>query len=209
MVSKMKNIFTLLFVLMLSGCSVFSEPEPELAPEGVSLTWETHQQTIATLSKWSITGKLAIFLQDGRETANLYWEQNNDNYNIELTSFIGTRILTIKKNKYGVEIINNDGDTFTGDNAEQLIQEISPGLNLPISALQQWIKGNPIDATYTLNEQQRVNTLLGANLESSSWKISYQQYQYFSGIALPRKLDLKRDDLRLKIAINQWQIDKQ
>ncbi|TEW44552.1 outer membrane lipoprotein LolB [Psychromonas sp. RZ5] len=209
MVSKMKNIITLLFVFMLSGCSVFSEPEPELAPEGISLTWETHQQSIATLSKWSISAKLAIFLKDERETANLYWEQNQDNYNIQLTSFIGTRILSIKKNKDGVEIINNDGDTFTGNNAEQLIQEISPGLNLPISALQQWIKGNPINASYTLNEQQRVSTLLGENLDSSAWQIKYQQYQYFSGIALPRKLDLKRDNLRLKIAINQWQIDKQ
>jgi len=209
MVSKMKNIITLLFVFMLSGCSVFSEPEPELAPEGISLTWETHQQSIATLSKWSISAKLAIFLKDERETANLYWEQNQDNYNIQLTSFIGTRILSIKKNKNGVEIINNDGDTFTGNNAEQLIQEISPGLNLPISALQQWIKGNPINASYTLNEQQRVSTLLGENLDSSAWQIKYQQYQYFSGIALPRKLDLKRDNLRLKIAINQWQIDKQ
>ncbi|WP_166739402.1 lipoprotein insertase outer membrane protein LolB [Psychromonas algicola] len=205
----MKNIITLLFVFMLSGCSVFSEPEPELAPEGISLTWETHQQSIATLSKWSISAKLAIFLKDERETANLYWEQNQDNYNIQLTSFIGTRILSIKKNKDGVEIINNDGDTFTGNNAEQLIQEISPGLNLPISALQQWIKGNPINASYTLNEQQRVSTLLGENLDSSAWQIKYQQYQYFSGIALPRKLDLKRDNLRLKIAINQWQIDKQ
>jgi len=209
MVSKMKNIITLLFVFMLSGCSLFSEPEPELAPEGISLTWETHQQSIATLSKWSISAKLAIFLKDERETANLYWEQNQDNYNIQLTSFIGTRILSIKKNKDGVEIINNDGDTFTGNNAEQLIQEISPGLNLPISALQQWIKGNPINASYTLNEQQRVSTLLGENLDSSAWQIKYQQYQYFSGIALPRKLDLKRDNLRLKIAINQWQIDKQ
>ena len=188
MVSKMKNIFTLLFVLMLSGCSVFSEPEPELAPEGVSLTWETHQQSIATLSKWSITGKLAIFLQDERETANLYWEQNEDNYNIELTSFIGTRILTIKKNKHGVEIINNDGDTFTGNNAEQLIQEISPGLNLPISALQQWIKGNPIDATYTLNEQQRVNTLLGANLDSSLGKSAINNINIFQVLLYPVNL---------------------
>lgn len=208
MVLKMKNIFTLLFVLMLSGCSIFSEPDPELPPEGINLTWETHQQTISTLSTWSITAKLAIFLENERETANLYWQQNQDDYNIELTSFIGTRILSIKKNIHGVEIINNDGNTFTGNNAERLIQEISPGLNLPISALQQWIKGNPVNASYTLNEQQRVSTLLGENLDRGAWQIKYQQYQYFSGIALPRRLDLKRDALRLKIAINQWQINK-
>ena len=209
MVSKMKNIFTLLLIFILAGCSVFSELEPEQAPKGKNLTWLAHKQSISALSKWSITGKLAIFLQDERETANLYWEQNENNYNIELTSFIGTRILTIKKNKYGVEIINNDGDSFTGNDAEQLIQKISPGLNLPISALQQWIKGNPLNATYTLNEEKRINSLLGADLDSSAWQIDYQQYQYFSGIALPRKLDLKRDNLRLKIAINQWQIDEQ
>ena len=207
MVSKMKNIFTLLLLLMLSGCSLFSEPGPESAPEGVSLTWQSHQESISTLSTWSITGKLAIFLKDERETANLYWEQNGDNYNIELTSFIGIRILTIKKNERGVEIVNTSGDKFTGNNAEQLIQEIAPGLNLPVSALQQWIKGNPVDATYTLNEQQRVNKLVGKDIDNVSWEVSYQQYQYFSGIALPRKLNLTRSNFRLKIAINQWQIN--
>lgn len=202
----MKNIFILIFAFTLSGCSLFNSTHSEFPPEGINLNWAEHQQKISALSKWEITGKLAIFLKDERETANLYWEQNGNNYNIQLTSFIGIRILTIKKNKQGIEIINNDGDRFTGNNAEVLMQEVSPGLHLPISALQEWIKGNPINATYTLNEEQRVDSLLSGDLNNGFWQVSYQQYQYFSGFSLPRKLDLKRGNLRLKIAINQWQL---
>jgi len=202
----MKRILALFFALTLSGCSVFNDTAPALSAAQVNLDWTTHQAKLATLSNWSISGKLAIFINDDRETANLYWKQQGENYSIQLTSFIGTRILSIKKTPQGVEIINHEGDKFTGQDTEQLIESITPGLHLPISSLQQWIKGNPVNASYRLNPQNKLGSLIGNDTNNGLWEINYQQYQTFSDVALPRKLDLKRDNLRLKIAINQWQL---
>ena len=193
---------------MLSGCSLFDDSDYQNPTEGDTIPWQKHQQKLQALSTWTLTGKLAIFLKDERETANVYWQQHGNNYTIELTSFIGTRILSIKKNALGVEVINNDGDIFTGQDTEILIQKIVPGLNLPVSALQQWIKGNPVNASYTLNKQNRVTTLSGKEIDNSIWQVSYQQYQAFSEVVLPRKLNLNRDNIRLKISINQWQLNK-
>jgi len=204
----MKRILALCFTLTLSGCSVFNDTPPVLSSEQVNLNWTTHQARLTALSNWSISGKLAIFINDDRDTANLYWKQQGEDYSIQLTSFIGTRILSIKKNSQGVEIINHAGDKFTGPVAEQLIETISPGLHLPISSLQQWIKGNPVNASYQLNLQNKLAHLIGNDTNNGLWDIQYQQYQTFSGVTLPRKLDLKRDNLRLKIAINQWQLNQ-
>jgi len=202
----MKKILCLLFIMTLSGCSQFNASDSDDAPLSTNLTWQQHQQKLQQLDHWTLTGKLAIFLENERQTANIYWQQQGDNYSIQLTTFIGTRILQVTKNEQGVEIINNDDQVFTGQDANTLIKQLSPGLDLPLAALQQWIKGNPAKASYQLNEQQQVSELLGLDESQNLWQVSFQQYQLFSGTVLPKKVDLKRDDIRVKIAINQWKI---
>ena len=64
-----------------------------------------------------------------------------------------------------------------------------------------------MNASYSLNPQNKLDRLIGSDTNNGLWEINYQQYQTFSNVALPRKLDLKRDNLRLKIAINQWQLN--
>lgn len=195
--------------MTLSGCSQFNASNSDDAAVLTNLTWEQQQQKLQQLDHWTLTGKLAIFLEKDRQTANVYWQQQGDNYSIQLTTFIGTRILQVTKNEQGVEIINNDDEVFTGPNANTLIKQLSPGLDLPIAALQQWIKGNPANASYQLNDQQQVSELLGLDESQNMWQVSFQQYQFFSGTVLPKKVDLKRDDIRVKIAINQWKITNQ
>ena len=201
----MKKILLLLFVVMLSGCSQFASDVDDV-PLSTNFTWEQQQQQLQQLDHWSLTGKLAVFLDKDRQTANIYWKQQGDNYSIQLTTFLGTRILQVTKNEQGVEIINNDDQVFTGQDANTLIKQLSPGLDLPIAALQQWIKGNPASASYQLNDQQQVRDLLGLDASQNLWEVSFQQYQNFSGIALPNRVDLKRDNIRVKIAINQWKV---
>ena len=201
----MKKILLLLFVIMLSGCSQFASDVDDV-PLSTNFTWEQQQQQLQQLDHWTLTGKLAVFLDKDRQTANIYWKQQGDNYSIQLTTFLGTRILQVTKNEQGVEIINNDDQVFTGQDANTLIKQLSPGLDLPIAALQQWIKGNPASASYQLNDQQQVRDLLGLDASQNLWEVSFQQYQNFSGIALPNRVDLKRDNIRVKIAINQWKV---
>lgn len=192
--------------MTLFGCTQFNNFDNETLPELTKLTWNEHQEKIQQLKTWTLTGKLALFFDGDRQTANLHWQQKNENYTIQLTSFIGTHVLKITKNEQGVEIINNDGEKFTGQDANSLIKTLSPNLALPISALQQWIKGNPEAASYELNAEQRVSNLLGKDANDGLWIVSYQQYQASSKYILPRKIELKQNKMRVKIAVNQWKI---
>ena len=202
----MKKLLSLIFIITLSGCSQFNNSDSEDNTLLTNQTWEQQQQALQQLDHWTLTGKLAIFLESDRQSANIYWQQQGDDYSIQLTTFIGTRILQVTKNEQGVEIINNDDEVFTGQDANTLIKQLSPGLDLPIAALQQWIKGNPANASYQLNDQQQVSELLGLDASQNLWEVDFQQYQVFSGTLLPTKVNLKRDDIRVKIAINQWKV---
>ncbi|MEJ6079855.1 lipoprotein insertase outer membrane protein LolB [Vibrio sp. 1-Bac 57] len=202
----MKKLLSLIFIITLSGCSQFNNSDSEDNTLLTNQTWEQQKQALQQLDHWTLTGKLAIFLESDRQSANIYWQQQGDYYSIQLTTFIGTRILQVTKNEQGVEIINNDDEVFTGQNANTLIKQLSPGLDLPIAALQQWIKGNPANASYQLNDQQQVSELVGLDASQNLWEVDFQQYQVFSGTVLPTKVNLKRDDIRVKIAINQWKV---
>ena len=202
----MKKLLSLIFIITLSGCSQFNNSDSEDNTLLTNQTWEQQQQALQQLDHWTLTGKLAIFLESDRQSANIYWQQQGDDYSIQLTTFIGTRILQVTKNEQGVEIINNDDEVFTGQDANTLIKQLSPGLDLPIAALQQWIKGNPANASYQLNDQQQVSELVGLDASQNLWEVDFQQYQVFSGTVLPTKVNIKRDDIRVKIAINQWKV---
>ena len=43
-------------------------------------------------------------------------------------------------------------------------------------------------------------------LEQSGWTINYQRYQVVDGISLPAKLRLAREDIAVRIVIDQWQL---
>jgi len=202
----MKKLLSLIFIMTLSGCSQFDKSGSDDNTLLTNQTWEQQQQALQQLDHWTLTGKLAIFLATDRQSANIYWQQQGDDYSIQLTTFIGTRILQVTKNEQGVEIIDNDDQVYTGQDANTLIKQLSPSLDLPIAALQQWVKGNPVNASYQLNEQQQVSELVGVDASQNLWEVDFQQYQVFSGTVLPTKVNLKRDDIRVKIAINQWKV---
>lgn len=186
-----------LFTFLLVGCAQL--PKPQNQP------WQIHQQQLENLTDWSLSGKLAFITPQERHSLNIHWKQLNKNFHITLTTFLGATVLDIKKTQSGTQIVDNNGERFFGDNTEALIKKLS-GLVIPIEGLQQWIKGNPINATYQLNQYNQVESLSGIDPQKAPWFIDYSQYKNTQGIDLPHRLQLKHLDLRLKFAISEWQI---
>ncbi len=193
-----KTIILLLFSTLLAGCAQL--PEPQTIP------WLSHKQQLENLNDWSFTGKLAFITADERHSLNIYWKQAPQNVHIALTSFLGTTVVDLRKTPFGTQIVDRDGNLFFGEDAELLIKQLT-GLVIPVDALQQWIKGNPGNATYQLNSDNQVARLTGVDPKNSPWSITYSDYKNTQGIALPHKLQLTRPELRLKFAISQWKVN--
>lgn len=186
---------------MLAGCAQIPEQPPETAD------WAAHQQQLDKLSDWSLSGKVAIITPEKRHSLNIYWQQNDENFHITLTSFLGATILDVKKTTFRTRIIDDQGKIYFGKNAQALITQLS-GLELPIDVLQQWIKGNPSDAVYQLDENNQLVSLTGEDNKNEHWSIDYKNYKSIEGISLPHQLQLKRQDLLIKFAISQWQVNE-
>jgi outer membrane lipoprotein LolB len=70
--------------------------------------------------------------------------------------------------------------------------------------LRYWVRGLPVpdtEATRVLDESGQLS-----RLEQSGWVINYQRYQLVEGAAVPSKLQLARDDISVRLVINEWQL---
>ncbi len=196
----MKNILTAIFFsVLLIGCS----QTPNVKPQAV--TWQTQQSQVKRLTHWSFSGKIAFISPTQRHSLNIFWQQKGDQFHIILTSFIGSTVLNIQKTKQTTRIITREGKIYYGKDTDKLIKKLS-GLVIPTSLLQEWIKGNPINAQFQLNDNNQVLSLLTKDRLRNKWVVNYSKYTIEKNIYLPTQLQLKTNDLRIKFAINHWNI---
>lgn len=195
------RFFYLLLALILTSCTL-----PPKAQLQINRSWQSHQIQLAQLTDWTLSGKLGIFSPNKRESVNLHWQQSAKGFHIRLNGPLGINVLDVQKVDDNTIIV--DGKTYISDNPTQLISELS-GMVLPIEQLQQWIKGNPSEASYQLDNNQLLSSLLGGNKDTGFWSINYADYRTIKNINLPYKLQLTRGDLRLKIKISNWEIPVQ
>lgn len=194
------RLFFLLLTIIVSGCAQLP-PTQQNVP--INSTWESQKLKLEQLTDWSFSGKLGVFSPEGRDSVNINWQQSQQNFHIILTGPLGISVLDINKVNQNTLII--DEETYDSDNFDSLIMELS-GMALPVEELQQWIKGNPHDASYQLDENNQLISVLGGQEETGLWLINYSDFRSLNNINLPYSLQLSRGDLRLKFKISSWKI---
>lgn len=197
------RFFYLLLIVIISGC--VQSPPPAQAPLS-NASWELQKQQLEQLTEWSFSGKLGIFSPEGRDSVNINWQQSATDFHIILTAPLGINVLDIHKVNENTVIV--DGKTYISEDQDNLITELS-GMELPINQLQQWIKGNPSGASYQLDENNQLMSVLGGQPHTGLWLINYSDFRVVEKISLPYRLQLTRGDLRLKFKISRWEVPLQ
>ncbi|MGB5446645.1 MAG: lipoprotein insertase outer membrane protein LolB [Psychromonas sp.] len=191
------SFLSLVFTLLITGCAQIPKQPVETAD------WAAQQQQLEKLNHWTLSGKVAVITPEKRHSLNIYWQQSGDDFHITLTTFLGATVLDLKKTASGTKIIDDGGKVYVGENSQELINQLT-GLTIPVDALQQWIKGNPADAIYLLDENNQLVSLTGEDRESGNWSVDYSNYKTIQKVSLPHALQLNRQNLLLKFAIQKW-----
>jgi outer membrane lipoprotein LolB len=195
-----------LFILVLSACSTL--PNKKSQP----LIQQTPQQrtsSLQQLQRWKITGKIGYIEKKSRHSATLNWQvnENNNSQQLNLTTFLGINVLQLDSSE-NIHKIKVDGKTYQGKKLEALIHSMT-GLTLPTQALTFWLKGIPYQESDNISYQKA--TLLPQTLTSQynneRWQVSYADYQQIDGYSLATKFSIRKDDLLIKISVNEWLIN--
>ncbi|GIU43947.1 lipoprotein insertase outer membrane protein LolB [Shewanella colwelliana] len=181
-------------LLTLTGCA-------NRVPINLSATDVTH---VNQASAWEMQGKLAVRTSDDKFSTNLYWLHTQASNELRLTTMLGTTVMSLTSDSTG-STLELDGKTYHDADAERLLKRLT-GWSIPVATLPLWITGqiSPSDELLSQDEQLRPISARSTN-SPSPWQVTFNSWQVQSGAQLPRLLQLSRDDVRLKIQINQWQ----
>ena len=194
------HIFTFALIFFLASCAI--PPQPT-----VSLNSSIHQLSLAQQTHWLIKGKLGFKSPDKKQSANFRWQQTQQNYQLNMTSIIGTSLLNMQGDEQGVTLITDD-ETYNDSDPSHLIWRVT-GWQIPVEKLQFWIKGQHQSNDVVLtSEQGWVRQLQPICNNCQNWLINYDNYKLVNEIWLPHKVVLLNslDNSQLLIRINKWDL---
>ena len=202
---KSTTLPLVLFCIVLSGCSTSPQnnslPVKKQSPQ--QRTLELQQ-----LHQWQLKGRIAFFERDKRSSATLTWQvdERENTQQLNLTTYLGINILLLESDN-GHHKIQVDGKTYQGNDLEKLINSLTR-LTLPTKALTFWLKGLPFHTNDVIvyQESSQLPQILSSTYNQELWQVSYSNYQQINGYNLATKFSIKKDDLVIKIAVNNWSI---
>jgi len=191
-VKTLLKLFFLLSALILTACTTTQKPMD-------NASWRMQRQKLNSITNWSISGKLAIITPEKKGSARIRWQQHGDDFDLNLTSVIGTRIMEMHKNGQQVLIVDDKGHQYYGTEPEELVYRLT-GWQMPVTQLPIWIKGLPGDSDYDISTDGQLKSIKAQN-----WQMDYQSYQDVSGWMMPEKITFTGPKTELRLAINEWE----
>jgi outer membrane lipoprotein LolB len=182
-------------LIALAGCRTV----PTLAPAGES--WDVRRAQLQARGHFEFKGRVAVAAAGEGFNASLHWIQDGTRAQLTLEGPLGVGGAQITSSGNDLTLVTSRGEHLDSDAARaQLAQRL--GFDPPLSSLRYWMLGVPDPsqpATEELDQgQQRLS-----GLTQAGWHISYSGYDT-SGEALPTRLSLQRDAVRVRVLVDNW-----
>jgi len=157
----------------------------------------SYAQTIKS-NKWQMQGRIVI-KSDEVLSANIQWQHQDNEDKLKLSGLLGLGAVVIGLNERGVTLELGDGKSRLSSQVDNYIaQQI--GFKVPITALRQWVLGS-----YLMDKPV---VLLVDGFEQMGWRVTYKQYmRSTTHIVMPRKLEIVKGGVKLKLVVDQWKIE--
>lgn len=209
----MKVRLLLLFALLLGGCAA---PPAEIPLSAIDRNAAArHQQTIASLTDWSISGQIAMINlnEDDRDAVYLEWKHAPAKMSLRFYHPLKGTLARLEQDLTGATFFDQDGQAYYGVTAEQLIARIFD-YQLPLQLLSEVITGRrPDDAVQLSYQLHELDGKPYATLHrylvttpTQNWQIELSNYQAEQQYLLAHQLELVSAEWRIKLKVRQWKL---
>jgi outer membrane lipoprotein LolB len=189
-----------LLVLLIAGCA----------------TPPARQTTLldaAALENWRAEGRVGVATASDGFNASVEWSQEGQDSSVRLAGPMGAGALTMKFGDRVLRVETSRGQVLEGAQAEAAMHD-QLGFAPPLEALRYWLLGLKAPGADALEERGPQGQLLW--LSQFGWRVDYQEFapqDRTKGIqpgmvALPKRLSATREDLRLRVVIDRWRLDR-
>lgn len=192
----------LALLLLLTGCAAPPEPSPAVSADEAKTLWRQHRDTIAGISAFRLSGKIAV--KTGRKGGNatLLWQLRGEDEQIELWGPFGSGRIRINARPGHAVLVDTKGRRSEGVSAAQALER-RLGWLVPFAQLRHWVRGIP--AADVDGENGRASELVVdragrlKRFRQGDWRVEYQNYAAVGEWDLPRRLSISALPGRLEI----------
>jgi outer membrane lipoprotein LolB len=184
-------------ILTLAGCQTLPEPT---AP---SVAWGVRRPALQTLNRFGFNGRVAVAVGKQGFNAGIRWTQSEALTHLALTGPLGAGGVEVTADGASLSVVTSNGKHLGDAQARsQLADKL--GFEPPLTSLRYWVLGVPdpgAAASVQLDSQQRLT-----ELTQDGWRIDYSAYMPVGAEWLPRLLTLQREDVRVRMVVDGWQL---
>ena len=179
----------------LTGCKTL--PVAPLPSE----PWEVRRAALQSRDSFELSGRIAVAAAQDGFNAKLRWQQEGKRSQLALDGPLGVGGVRITSDGQSLSVLNSRGEQLDSTAAKREI-EARLGFEPPIASLRYWVQGVPDPshpAEETLDDTRRLVTL-----SQDGWKVDYGAYTEVRGQALPSKVTLTRENVRVRLVVDGW-----
>jgi outer membrane lipoprotein LolB len=183
---------------LLAACRTAPPP----LPAGAS--WSERKPQLQARAHFELKGRVAVAAGGEGFNADLHWIQDGNRSQLTLEGPLGVGAVQITATGNDVSMVTARGEHIDSDAAHAaLVQRL--GFDPPLASLRYWVLGVPDPAQPATEEldtgQQRLT-----GLTQAGWHVDYATYAAAGGETLPARLTLQRQQVRVKVLIDDWQL---
>ncbi|WP_177217669.1 lipoprotein insertase outer membrane protein LolB [Ectothiorhodospira mobilis] len=191
-----------LLPLWLAACAV-SPPQPPV--DDAEEAWRDRVAELSSRDEWRLQGRLALAVGEERWNAHMRWQQRDAAYDIRVFGPFGRQAARLQGDEDGVVLHTREGGTHRARDADGLVYHVL-GWRLPVSGLRYWILGIPAPHG-DLEDRDLDAAGRASRLRQGGWTVRYQRYDETRRPALPDRMTLEYDEIRLRLVMDDWRMD--
>ncbi len=181
---------------------MFGGAPPAVDVEGGDVGAE-HVAAVLAVDSWRLSGRIGVQREDKGFSGALEWRQRGARFDLRITAPLNGGTFALAGDDARVSLILPDGQTHHATSAEALMNT-HLGWTIPVSGARYWVRGVP--APQPAAAQQRHDSAGRlTDFAQAGWRISILDYQDEAEPALPRKLFLNRDTLKVRMVVKTWE----
>jgi outer membrane lipoprotein LolB len=186
---------------MLNACTGVSVKE---SGSGSKAAYLSRAKKIAAIPEWGFVGRISLDDGDRGGSGRLQWEVRHDSSELDFHGAMGRGAWHLQISPEAAVLKEANGAEQTAAGINELMQD-RMGWSIPVDALQWWVRGLAAPGAIEDEIFDPEGRLL--SLDQFGWSVDFSRYDSMAGVALPIRLDARRDNYRVKLAVSRWQMD--
>lgn len=200
--NPISRLIVCLLCLIIASCATVKQ---QITIEPAD--WKAEQKKRQQINNWEIRGRLGVQTETTGGSMDIIWKNADQDYSIRLIAPLGAGSYLVQGSSDYAEIRFPDGQTDIVSNIDVIFTSIFE-IDLPASAVRDWIRGLPSKALTVEQISWNEQGLL-AKLKQSGWNVEMNKYTG-DKILMPHIIYLSRDgndELDVRLVLRQWLID--